>query len=572
MQCVEIISDSINAKLSTNSSEKLYLGYGALNLLDDFENKKIVDNHWAEDSSKAKANIVIEKCFDETLQKLAYILNDYHDINYNEQYWKTLLGPWLLSLVTIFIEKYSTSRQLSISEINNSYFCYYPQPANKSIPLDYQDFNSRKMEDEFSHHVFFEVLNYLNVEVRTVEKRMFSEGERDNKNENSLSIVKKALMKYSKKRKVIFSSPYVNRESLIKFFFSSPAKCGMLPGLSCDAILPEMNVSYNNRVDLLSKYLSKVESIDDLIMNYALLYIPVVYLEGFKGAVKWVKSNFPNKVQSINTAVSDITNDLFKIWAAEERNNGAKYIINQHGGLYGIGKFMPLENFQISNSDSFLTWGWSSCNKTKPVGALKVKSRSNQTNKNDKLLIILLSNPKFPYWCTSVPCGSALVDYYNQQIDFYGQLSPSIRSKTVLRFGNSDFEWKFKESFIRKYGVESIQIDDEEYERSILSSRLCLCTYNATTMIECIKLDIPTIMFWDPKLFSIRDEAIDVFEFLNQCGMFQSSVSDASSFINDNYSNITDWWNSEAVIYARNKFVDRYAKDVNLELFKKELF
>lgn len=573
MQSFEIISDSINEKQSSSrSSEKIYLGYGALNLFDDLKNKNIIDNLWAKDENKTEANFIIERCFDGMLKKLTNILNEYHETNYDEKYWKMILGPWLLSLITIFIEKYSTSKLLSKSEVDNSYFCYYPQITEQSIPLDYKDFNSRKMTSEFSHNVFFEVLNYLNVEIKSVNEDAGTESVLPRKKYENLGIVKKIIINFSKRKKIIFSSPYLNRGHLVGILLSNPTKCGLLPRVSSDIASSEIRVSYKTRVDSLKIHLSKVESIDDLIMNHALLNIPIIYLEGFNDALKWVKSNYPSNVKSINTAVCDITDDLFKIWSAEERNNGARYIINQHGGLYGIGKYMPLEKFQISNSDSFLTWGWTSCNKTKPVGALKVRTRSNQSNKNDKLLIILLANPKFPYWCTSVPCGSALVDYYNQQIEFFGQLSPSIQKKTVLRFGNSDFEWKFKDSFINKYGIDSLKIDDDDYDSSILNSRLCLCTYNATTMIECIKLDIPTIMFWDPKLFSIRDEATDVFELLSQCGMFQKSVNDASLFINNNYSNIIDWWNSEEVINVRNIFVDRYAKSVNLELFNKEIF
>ena len=38
--------------------------------------------------------------------------------------------------------------------------------------------------------------------------------------------------------------------------------------------------------------------------------------------------------------------------------NGAMILTWQHGGHFGIGKFSVYENYQVSISDKFFSWGW----------------------------------------------------------------------------------------------------------------------------------------------------------------------------------------------------------------------
>ena len=59
---------------------------------------------------------------------------------------------------------------------------------------------------------------------------------------------------------------------------------------------------------------------------------------------------------------------------------GAKYIILQHVGGFGLEKFSIEEDMQKEMSDTFLTWGWSDMKKS-------VKKSRRKTQKRRRLEI-----------------------------------------------------------------------------------------------------------------------------------------------------------------------------------------
>ena len=67
---------------------------------------------------------------------------------------------------------------------------------------------------------------------------------------------------------------------------------------------------------------------------------------------------------------------------------------------------------------------------------------------------------------------------------------------------------------------------EDEYEipfkDSISDSRLVVSTYNGTTFLETMALNIPTVIFWNPKHWELRDKAIEDFEDLIKVFVFCS--------------------------------------------------
>ena len=80
-----------------------------------------------------------------------------------------------------------------------------------------------------------------------------------------------------------------------------------------------------------------------------------------------------------------------------------------------------------------------------------------------------------------------------------------------------------------------------------------------------MSLNKPTIFFWNPEYWELRETSISDYNELIDVGIFHTSPQSAANFINKIYSNIDGWWFSEKVQVVREKFCKKYSnKNINL--------
>ena len=81
--------------------------------------------------------------------------------------------------------------------------------------------------------------------------------------------------------------------------------------------------------------------------------------------------------------------------------------------------------------------------------------------------------------------------------------------------------------------------------------------------LETINLGIPTVFFWDPQYFEIRENVIPYFNDLKSVGIFHESPQSAANHINKVWNDVESWWNSEEVKKIVNSFQDNFSKVSN---------
>lgn len=107
----------------------------------------------------------------------------------------------------------------------------------------------------------------------------------------------------------------------------------------------------------------------------------------------------------------------------------------------------------------------------------------------------------------------------------------------------------------------TITIDDGREPGAKAASRASLVVHNylGTTWLETLAMNIPTVCFFDPKVFRPRESARPYFELLSSAGVLHHSGADAARFVNDLKGDPSSWWSKPEVQDAREKFVARYA-------------
>ena len=90
-------------------------------------------------------------------------------------------------------------------------------------------------------------------------------------------------------------------------------------------------------------------------------------------------------------------------------------------------------------------------------------------------------------------------------------------------------------------------------------SRLFIATYAATTYIDVLSLNFPTVIFWNIELWEIKDEAKPFFRKLKEAGIFHESPLSAAIHIARIWNDIPTWWGSDVVQNARRLFCNEYS-------------
>jgi putative transferase (TIGR04331 family) len=94
----------------------------------------------------------------------------------------------------------------------------------------------------------------------------------------------------------------------------------------------------------------------------------------------------------------------------------------------------------------------------------------------------------------------------------------------------------------------------------IEKSRLYISTYNATTYLESLIWNVPTIIFWNVKHWEIKEDVQPYFDLLKEVGIFHETPESAASQMVDVWHDVTFWWESQPVQEARSQFCEQFSR------------
>ena len=94
----------------------------------------------------------------------------------------------------------------------------------------------------------------------------------------------------------------------------------------------------------------------------------------------------------------------------------------------------------------------------------------------------------------------------------------------------------------------------------VQKSRLYISTYNATTYLESLSWNIPTIIFWNPNHWELNEETKPYFEMLKSVSIFHETPESAAQQMIKVWDDVEGWWQSEQVQDVRKNFCYRYSR------------
>jgi putative transferase (TIGR04331 family) len=233
---------------------------------------------------------------------------------------------------------------------------------------------------------------------------------------------------------------------------------------------------------------------------------------------------------------------------ATAKDSGAKILIGQHGGNYGIQKNMLSEDFERNISNKFCTWGWSEDPKTVPMPSPKLMDNlvKPRKTKSDGLLFIstsTIANGSIIYPFSN----NSFDDYLQWQYEFISLLPQSLRNRLrfrTLREWGRDFWGPLKKSY-PELQFENAYQTRISFRQRLSEARLFICDHLSTTFVEALASNKPTILFWDPHTYQVRDSVKHIFDSLHACGILHYAPQSAALEVEQACANVDVWWSEE---------------------------
>ncbi len=559
MELLQLTSEQL-----TKRKADFFLSENALIFPEDIHsgNKIVVADFW-NDNEKIKAfKKEILEHYNRMLPQLALFLNDIHGEDKDKLYWERLTGFWLYSIISNFLEKIKRIEKAFESKKDWKIISIHPDAFQ--TPL-----NTKEYFHALRGSVWFHLQQYSIILKEYYPNNLDFAKKEWNINEDSSSIVrgshKKSVKQILKQIIIdqmdkgyesdvaIYVALFSNKE-LQKLFIKSKGKIAPIIKNREFEISRIKNYELRRKIEQFST--NKTKS-DIILFNIVKYFFPIELLEGYKEIKQDVEKLISKKIpRLIITGIGWTWNTHFAIWAARCASKGTKVAGVQHGGTYGEVEQLQGEFLERKLSDIYLTWGWRENEKTIPMPAPRLMSRTKiKTKPNDEIIWVTTADCRFNYFVGNIVFGTRFLLYFEHQKRLYQNIDPEIRKKIKIRLYPDDFGWKLKERWKTAFPDVQFASNQESFLEQIKKANLVIIDhFGGTTTLETLAMGVPIIIAGHPELFEVRKSAKPFYDKLMKQQIIHTSYKNATDTINENYSNLNAWWNDR----ERQKNIDVY--------------
>jgi putative transferase (TIGR04331 family) len=548
-------SDEINFVHEFDNNSFLLSGFWCI----DFNRRNLISKHelleyhWNDRKKLRHDHDYLKILYERILEKLFQYLNEKHDINKSKQYWRLIIGPWLLTYIQTHFDRWEILR--FIFERQENFIYYVCNNECQKIIDDYDEFRESSRTNAWNRAVFKRIISFEYKE-RVTLKNFYVRNQRlffsKNNVKNFIKIIFRLIDKIQgiiscQKVDVVLYRPYFNFISHLRIarglgqvprsyrsIFDAP-----IANEECAILRSEIKdfASLNN----FEKYLFSIIHGD----------IPKAYLEKYKAlliAAKKIKLN----PRIIFTANAHWGNELFKVWAAEEMLNNTKLIISEHGG--GLPALMDCFDHEEAISYKRICWYKPSQKNHIQLPANKLIGLKVKTN-GTHCSIIGLESPRFAYRAASFAVSSQTLDCLSHTMNFCDRLSPSVQTFLKIKpYPRQD--WSTRLRYAERYGTEKVFDSSMTLYQVFSKSRLIVCTYGDTTFTEAIYSGLPTILVENSTFYERMEFVQPLMAALKNANLYFDNAFSAAEHVNQVWPCLDDWWLSKDVIEARKLFLE----------------
>ena len=85
-------------------------------------------------------------------------------------------------------------------------------------------------------------------------------------------------------------------------------------------------------------------------------------------------------------------------------------------------------------------------------------------------------------------------------------------------------------------------------------------SFNATTYLESLTMNVPTVIFWNPNHWEIRKSSELYFEALEEVRIFHTTPQSAAKHVSAIWNDVNSWWYSNPVQEVVEVFKHQFSR------------
>ena len=548
--------------------------FGKKKLKEKISKISIIKNqyHWENQEKKIKDYKYVKEKFEYLLEIISKKLSLIHNVNEDKEYWRIIISNWMCEYITVFFDRWETIRTFFEKNKTEKFYSNYILFNDSDfLPKNNIDWVKNAQKEEWNHWIFLRIFNFLNIpNLSLIEKKFI----KDNlKSENfykaqklSLStrviqIVDNLISKFAFRfNKIIFESFYFPKKEYIKICL----RCNLIPSRYSNFFNFKIKENTSSKSNMRLKLKNLLLEIDnqDKFIQFLLMNIykdmPKSYLENFDLIKKKVLPLAKSK-KIIFCMHSIIIEDNFKIYIAETKKVGSKFIYVVHGG--GLTYDMdPRFGFHEKVSDKIISWDNTGQKENKFVNlsptlpTIKLKN----SKKGNYCSILFYEYSKYVRKFTVTGLNEN-IELFEKLTSFVDKLNPEIKSKVKFRVkitGRYDTERRFSEIFGEK-NIDRAS-NKNPLSKIISKSKLIIVTHPETAFSEAMYSNIPTILIINKNHWQFSLAAQRIFNDLKNNKIAFEDFDEAKVHINKYWNELDSWWRSENVQIAREGFLKNF--------------
>lgn len=527
---------------------------------------EVLDSPWNDKQQLYTAYQYVTDVYERLLSVLGDALNSAHKVNHSIRYWRIILGPWLQLYIPVIYDRYVCLR----TAIDK-----YPDLTSTILaeekwvtPADTLDFVQFIKEDTYNLQIYSRILRALEKDfpqktVDVVATALDTIGENRSLTRHIRTAFLASIVMISKTLKkghpIILRGSYFSPSVELQLILKTSGRVWPIYGRCKQMHNLEINTSLReNLQNLLSN-----NEFESLLSKLLPQDMPLSFVEGLDELRQAGESIYPIKPKAIFNATAWFSDEAFKQWAAACSERGTLLLGMQHGGNYGSLAYHPSESHEIEIADRYFTWGWERSDvptKVVPWFASKLSGRKSLSADDGKegILFVATSAPRYLFQFPLIP--NRFEEYLLWQSRFLASINARLLTKLRVRFHQEDFGWDIAQRWKSSYPAIITENWDTTFLQSLNNCRIYICDNIATTFLEALSANKPSILFWDPAINELRTEAQPYYDRLRSAGILFDTPEAAADAVNAVYDDVVTWWNDPMRQEARRIFCNCFAR------------
>jgi len=526
---------------------------------------EICPYHWDDRQKLADDAVRLGSLYEVLLPKVGGWLDEVHGESHEVRYWRILVGPWLNRMVHVLFDRWETLRT-AVETGGITGTTVLVDEADHWVPTDMTDFWRLANTADGNQHLYGLLLrSHLEVpgtefvaRGRPVEGGVSVASPKAPVRERILDLASRLTGALTRPDDPFLISTFMrwrDELSLSRRLCGVPHLWRHVPGVERHTPDPEIRA---RRIPLDTE-----DPFESALCELLPALMPTSYLEGYRSlCAKVEETPWPRRPKVIWTTRVG-RDDVLKAYIASRVEAGSALVTGQHGGYYGTKRWMADEDHETVIADRFMSWGWKGPDggNVAPVGQFRhLRATGVDHSEAANLCLVQTADHQQAFLADPMLLSRQWLDYFDEQCRFVEGLPTEVHDATTVRLYPLDYQWGQADRWRERLPDVRLEAQGPPLIEQFPDCRILVASYMGTAYLQSLAAGVPTVVFWNPDHWMVREEAAPFFDLLRNVGVFHDTPESAAAHVAAVWSDVGSWWESSEVVDAVEAFVQRYCR------------